>query len=196
MMRNLLGALFTIVAVGCGGSTRESSNGSASGGTVSGDAAVPSSGGSSAAFTGTTMMAASGGVGSMLSSGGTNSDTSIGTGVPTPGVVTCGGITCPATPQPQKNTSTESYCCFSGSITCQRNANLGACESGIPAYCDDTSDCDAGLVCCEGELRVLFSCQTSCGGRKQLCKTDGECLDGKLCRGTYGGTGWSESYCL
>ncbi len=66
------------------------------------------------------------------------------------------------------------------------NGNLGACESGVPYYCDEAADCDrdAGLVCCESSVRVLFTCQASCStGKPQICKTDAECQGGTTCAG-------------
>jgi hypothetical protein len=123
-------------------------------------------------------------------------------GVTTPGVSACGNSTCPALPHPQQNTETESYCCVLGPSTgdayrqtCYRNANLGACESGVPIYCDDAADCNAGLVCCISEGRFLLRCQADCGTRTQLCKTDAECRNGKKCSGTVDIDGWVDGQC-
>lgn len=52
--------------------------------------------------------------------------------------------------------------------------SMGACGSGVAYYCDETSDCLSGLVCCEGSGHEAFSCQTSCSGA-QLCKTGSDC---------------------
>jgi hypothetical protein len=117
-------------------------------------------------------------------------------GTATPGVVDCNGVSCPALSHPQQNINTESYCCVSAQANCYRNTNVAACSSGIPVYCDDASDCDAGLVCCQSEWRILFACATDCGGRTQLCQTDAECRGGMKCSGTTGPSGsWVDGTC-
>jgi hypothetical protein len=106
---------------------------------------------------------------------------------PTSGFVSCAGAsTCPALSHPQQNVDTESYCCVSDvSAVCVHNYNLGACESGVPIYCDDASDCDPGLHCCNSQGRTLFACQSSCGDRMQLCRQDAECPNGTRCTGSF-----------
>jgi hypothetical protein len=81
------------------------------------------------------------------------------------------------------------YCCVVGpntgapvSQTCEY-ANLGVCESGIPYYCDETADCNAGLVCCMStDLRPWAACTSTCTGAGViLCKSSAECTDGQTC---------------
>jgi hypothetical protein len=165
-----------------------------SGGAAPGAGGLPSTGGSPGTGGAPSTGGLPGAGGSIADPGGSEA----GTGTPTPGTVLCAGVsTCPALSQPQQNADTESYCCLDpgGSQQCHIHANLGACESGIPVYCDDASDCEPGLVCCESDVRTLFSCQASCP-RLQLCKVDSECRDGKRCAGVFvpSGTGGSRGY--
>jgi hypothetical protein len=104
-----------------------------------------------------------------------------------PGAVTCGNTLCPdASGDPPMN-QIRAYCCTHGPNTgdpisqmCEY-ANLGACESGIPYYCDETSDCNAGLFCCMSkDIRPWTACQSTCTG-VMLCKSSGECNNGQKC---------------
>jgi hypothetical protein len=79
------------------------------------------------------------------------------------------------------------YCCVlapnagnPASQTCDY-ANLGACETGIPYYCDEAADCNAGLGCCmSNDLRPWTACASTCTG-VMLCKSSTECTNGQSC---------------
>jgi hypothetical protein len=126
--------------------------------------------------------------------------------ISTPGFIDCmyggtGSASCVSTPAPEMNLSTESYCCYRGpftgdppSATCVMG-NLGACETGVPFYCDEAADCDPGLVCCRSTVRELFSCSSGCAGQPQICKTDGECLNGTVCSGLLSNAGLVVGVC-
>jgi hypothetical protein len=48
----------------------------------------------------------------------------------------------------------------------------GACSGNI-VRCNETADCEKGLVCCDNYGST--SCMTSCGYTPQLCRSDTEC---------------------
>jgi hypothetical protein len=89
-----------------------------------------------------------------------------------PGSVQCNGAPC--------DVSTGNFCCVEaadGGATETCKGPNSVC-SGLTRKCDEASDCNGG-VCCQAIVGIALagstSCQTSCPGAFQTCRTDGEC---------------------
>jgi hypothetical protein len=91
-----------------------------------------------------------------------------------PGQITCGGSTC--------NTSDQECCIANGDAGCQ----IGACQGGLRMSCDEPADCIGALRCCLGFApeggAPRAQCETGCGARPQLCKTNADCPGTAQCR--------------
>jgi hypothetical protein len=162
-------------AVGSGGSGGvgglEASGGVAAGG-------IAETGGSTGGVS-TSGISQTGGTGGLdPSTGGSSAE------IGSPGVVSCMGIPC------RSDMSPANTCCLgatSANTRCQPEIVPCAFYGASAFHCDDRADCGGGAICC-GTLTdglVVADCVTECsttGNTLQLCRTQGECPEGRECK--------------
>ncbi len=162
------------------------SSGSGSGGTSSGNGSGSSGGqstsGSSGASSGAPAVSDDGGPTNVAGEGGTSANSEGGASSGGTKAVTCeapdGGAACDPGMVPCGNTmcdTSQTSCCRAtgdaGTDTCV--GPNGACTGNL-VRCNETSDCEKGLVCCDNYGAT--SCAASCGPYGyQICRSDSEC---------------------
>ncbi len=81
--------------------------------------------------------------------------------------ITCGTADCDASSQYCCVSITSYYPTYTYAFACGATSDLVQCPAGIPVYCDDDKECDAGQVCCGDLGNVTYSkvsCKPTCTG--------------------------------